>query len=132
MFFRGRVLKKSATANTSLQLPPPIIRNLPSQVLLLRVHFLGFLGVSFKEKCPSTHTSSIVATHHPKKTLNFCISQKKARVDFRVWCIRSQESLCECCVVLTPPRFMVISRIDNIKYDTDQQRDGIVKSSSNS
>ena len=29
-------------------------------------------------------------------------------MDFPVFGIRSQESLCECCVVLTPPRFMVM------------------------
>ena len=58
------------------------------------------------------------------KVLHFRI---KARVDFPVCRIRSRESLCDCCVVLTLARFMVISRIDNIKYGAAAGRDCQIK-----
>ena len=96
------------TANTPPQLPPPIIPNLP-RVLHFLLHFWHFSGTSFKEKCSATPLQT-------PKTSQVSHFTKKARVDFPVWPIRSRESLCECCVVLTPARFMVISRIDNIKY----------------
>ena len=84
----------------------------PSSQTSLEICFSLFFGrgrprrVSLHFQC--THQSS-----KKPKVLHFRI---KARVDFPVCRIRSRESLCDCCVALTPARFMVISRIDNIKY----------------
>ena len=99
----------AATANTHLQLPSPII----SSSLLATLCFCDFADFFYKKialneffffKYYETFFKNWYLTIKAREWTSLSVVYKKS------------ESLCDSCVALTSPRFMVFSRIDNIKY----------------